>query len=176
MPPANPLIGLKPAPPAAHHAECCRSADRPMVPAHTPCTSCFTACRHAGRALRPPRTLPPLEHAPGPSPALVLPALAVVRTGDRHRRPRGPLARPQPPLRRPALRLWRAMCAMRQCAMHVPLGGRAACMCLVGRTEGRVPMPPGQHGAVRRLRPSLQCMAMMSECGDGGYVFVKNIS
>jgi hypothetical protein len=59
--------------------------------------------------------------------------------------------------------------------MYVPPGGRAARICLVGRTEGRVLMPPGQHGAVRRLRPSLQCMAMMSGCGDGVYVIVNNI-
>jgi len=122
------------------------------------CTPRVAACHHAGRALRPPRTLSPLEPSPAATPARPFPALAVVCAGERRRRPRGPLAEPQPPLRRPAPRLPRAMCAMRQCAMPVPPGGCAACMRSMGHVEGWDPMPAGPGGSTRRLHPSWQCM------------------
>ena len=59
--------------------------------------------------------------------------------------------------------------------MHAPPDGPAVCICLVGRMEGRVPMPSGGHGSTHRVRPSWQCTTMMSVGGDGGYVILNNI-
>ena len=66
-------------------------------------------------------------------------------------------------------------CMTHDVCMHVPSGGRAACIRSMGRMEGWDPMPSGGHGSMHRLRPSWQCMAMMSGGSDGVYVILNNI-